>query len=183
MFTGIYPLSPCAALRRPAPPCAALCRHVCLVCRVGFLFLIFALIRLATPFRFTKTFYFSRHKSIDKSDNVLYNKSINWRCKRLTVAKAVHREVLRLFRDEVFNREVDQLVERTAYNLLLEQLAEVVRNDLHAFMRSRGIQVDEEGRTWRYGVRECESGFEAFFKQGDNGEEVVVKRYALFEEG
>lgn len=99
------------------------------------------------------------------------------------MAKAVHKEVLRLFGDEMFNREVDQLVERTEYYLLLEQLAGVVRNDLRAFMCSRGIRVDEEGQTWRYGVRECESGFEAFFKQGDNGEEVVVKRYSLFEEG
>lgn len=119
------------------------------------------------------------------------------------MAKAVHKEVLRLFGDEMFNREVDQLVEHTEYDLLLEQLAEVVRNDLHAFMCSRGIHVDAEGRTWRYGVRECESGFEVFFKQGDtgeevvkrfllvedfpkqmdNGEEVVVKRYVLSEEG
>ena len=101
----------------------------------------------------------------------------------MSVAETVHKEVLRLFGDEMFNREVDQLVEHTEYDLLLEQLAEVVRNDLHAFMHSRGIRVDEDGQTWRYGVRECESGFEAFLKQEGNGEEVVVKRYSLFEEG
>jgi len=64
---------------------------------------------------------------------------------------------------------------------MAEARAGLTMGELAVLAVKDGVCIDEDGQAWRFGVREVESGFEVFFKQEDNGDE-VVKRYSLVEE-